>query len=577
MRLTRYLNPPAQFSNGVVVVLALGTALGVANGLGQLPGVAAGLAATAVLLAGLRLLAMDRPVATVLGSVAGVVGVLGLVGTPALVVRAAAGRAAGGLGPVALLVPLILIAGVVGLGQEYLPEVGAAERERTMEMLARTASLLVVGLAVVSAARIEIQPLLGLLLPAAPLAPLVELGLANRFTRLGAALLLFFTAWLLVANVLRLPLLRRAAAWVRTRVTAPDDGAERPAGDGERDDPLARVRKAADAVARSRGRLVLLATVMLFVAGGVVLLGLGFAFGAGQPPRLPATFARLSSTGVLGDLVRVVLGLGALRVGHVVAWRVVHVDWRRYRARATNWSGPVVVLAVAVAGSGALVDALAATPSLHYVLTPESGVYLAFTDGGIEVIRFAPRLDALGVYRDTDVFLESLRGLVGLVGAPALVIVPLAITFSLLLVVVPAAAFVGRLVWFVVFGAWDLRGPGQIGIGALFVGTVGATVLGLGSLAAFVGLAVVLLVWDTHRFAAELAATLPETAATLRGELVHLGGNGLVVLGVVALTVGGARLTAQVPVPDAPARGLAAALLALLAGTLALLVLVGSE
>ena len=207
--MTRYLVPPARFSNAVLLVLAVAVAGLVSWAAGLVVVTLVGLLSAAFLFAALRLFAYGKPVYEVVASLFSVLAAVGLLATPAIALALAGARYGGLRVLIAFLVPLVFVAGLVVLGQEYLPETGTAEFNRAVDSLLFTAALF-------TAAALGLL-VLGLVLPAVDvgqvvddgLGALVETATATPLAQLGSLVFLLGSAVYLAVRVGGLPLVGR--------------------------------------------------------------------------------------------------------------------------------------------------------------------------------------------------------------------------------------------------------------------------------------------------------------------------------------------------------------------------------
>lgn len=563
----RFLKPPARFSHGLVIGICVSLVLGLGSVIGQLPTILVGSATALLFIGGFWGLSRDAWLYTALGSLAVVVAGPGLVFTLVLAVLVAA-QAESAFGLFLWSgVPLMLLGGAVSVIADLLPTEVMAQDQPALVALVYAAALTGVTFSVVSGVRLGVTTAFGTALvttvglSAELLAELISL---NGVTRFGGLALLSGGCLRYSTRLARLSLVCRASRWLANRwrgvdagavpgraspATATSDTESPPVSSASPDGPLLR-----DVLGIGPKWLRLVRVV------GTGLLGLGIiALALGSAPDTRSTAARhpvgrfLGAS--LGDtlgphllLGSVAVSMGGLRLAHAVAWRAIHVDWSVHRRRLAYLSGGTVVLLAAALVARPLLTALLTTPAVQYVVVEPAG-----PPPPLIVLEHQPAL-----------FQRSLRRLVTLVGVSA---------FGIGLV---AAVVLGSIVLVVAVGigaaATRLTTP-RAGIGLLFLGTAGGTVLGVPPSLAFVAGAVTLLAWDLHRLGAGLAEQLDPAATTLQGELAHLTVDLIVIVAIVAVTTIGAELTRVVPTPAARWQVFGALVCSFGAGILGLVVL----
>lgn len=583
----QYLKPPARFSHGLTLVVAIGTALAVGGAIGQLPTLALGFVTLGLFLGAFWAYSTGSVPLTMVGTIAVVFAALALLVTPIVALAVAAGTATTVVDLLLrFLVPVLLLGGVGAIAFDLVPEAVTDQDGPALVGLLYACGISTGVFVGVAAAQFGLATVFGTTLSTS-----VDLGRQaglellryDPITRVGGFLLL--VGWVLWygQRVAGLPLIERSLRRTGRRIHAAlgdrldrrlrGEDATEPRGSarGEQTDSptsaalrLTSIASRMEAVDWSRVANVLGA--VSFWAGFVLVV-------AGHTPDVRAVAgydaARLLAGGTLGPvldrhLLLAWLGLGVvgIRLAHGLGWRVVHLDWSTHQRRLAYLNGGVLVLLVGAAIGGPVFEGWLATPALQLMPVGSSGPLLVASDGGITFV--PPERGLVQLEPRPSAFEPVLRNFATVVSVPLLGIgflaVLLDLSFVLLIVVGLGAPSSG------------LSKP-TAGLGQLFTAVVGASILGIGPVLSFGGAVATLVAADTRSLAEGVGEQLAAAAPTLRGEIVHVSANALIVIIVVVAMRGAVELVRVIPAPQAQWQLFGALWFALLAALLSFLVL----
>jgi hypothetical protein len=260
-----------------------------------------------------------------------------------------------------------------------------------------------------------------------------------------------------------------------------------------------------------------------------------------------------------------VLVLLVLRIGHVVLNWAIHFPWKRYQYRVTRSAGGVLIVLVGVVFGPTIVREVLRRPSLHYVPVLPGGRAPTFVDGEI---RWATTgVEGGGLVHSPGTFDGLVHGAVETVGPTALVLAPIV---GITLLGVVSLLFVRYVAWPV--GRSFASTPILAGW-LLFGNALAVAILGAGPLLVLATGVGAVLVWDLQDLTRELSEQLDPAATTTRGELVRLGGTGVIALLGVGIAIAGRGLRRAIgPLGGHPPWQLLLALVCAVLGTILALV-----
>ncbi len=369
---------------------------------------------------------------------------------------------------------------------------------------------------------------------------LVEAATLNPITRAGSVgLLAGASLWYLI-RLSRLPLSRRLRQGVAIRMA-------RETSRLQTERWTARKSQDAPTVSGVVGfgnwlplSLRIIGATLFYFGVGIVALGLTpeFQTAATTHPIATTMGSMLGLSGALQrSLAGLLLGLVGLRLAHTLVWRALRVEWTAYGHRLGYVSGSLLaVLGGALAGPPT-VEFFLGTPALKHIPMTDSGPAVMPTESGIRLAEAG--LSGLELQNRPELFDAWFQGLVSLTGPAIVGIWLLAVALALAILVLLVATIMAA-------GA-RLTRPGA-GIGLLFLGAAGATVIGASDSLAFAAGAGALLAWELYAYGAGLHRQLDPEATTLTAELVHLSVSVLLIGIAIGVTVLASRATQLVPV-----------------------------